>query len=144
MVHHHVTGLFIIVLNQLLTCSISKSDQSLISPYKIWYIFKQKVTRTKKINHYMYGILALMLIHLKVIRELTQLRTLPVNCWKKLSIVNDYIYNNLIASFVPATQWFWPVYSKPKYTYRGKGLSLSDKFTAFCTALNFRLPSLQM
>jgi len=54
----------------------------------------------------MYGILALMLIHVKVIRELTQLRTLPVNCWKKLSIVNDYIYNNLIASFVPATQWF--------------------------------------
>ena len=86
-----------------LTSSISKSDLSLISPDKIEYIFKQKVTRIKKINSYMYGILALMLIHVKVIEELTQLKTLPVNCWKKLSIVNDYIHNNLIASFVPET-----------------------------------------
>lgn len=52
MLHHHVTGPLIIVLNQLLNCSISKSDQCLIFPYKINYIFKQKVMRTKKVINY--------------------------------------------------------------------------------------------
>ena len=56
MVLHHVTGLFIIiVLSYLLTCSVSVSDQSLISLYKIKYIFNKWVTRTKGINNCMHS-----------------------------------------------------------------------------------------